>query len=118
MQKHTITSVDEYINQFPEATQKKLIQLRSIITSTCPQAQEKLSWGAPTYYLNGYLLQFAAYQHHIGFYTSPEVLNAFKEALSTYNTNEKNTMQIPLDQELPKTLIKDMILAQVKQNNN
>lgn len=118
MQKHTITSVDEYINQFPKATQEKLKQMRSIVTSTCPQAQEKLSWGAPTYYLNGYLLQYAAYQHHIGFYTSPEVLNTFKEALSTYKTNEKNTMQIPLNQELPEALIKDMVLAQVKQNNN
>lgn len=111
-----IGTVEQYVKQFPEATQNKLNRFRSMILACCPDVEEKISWGAPTYYYRGYLLQIAAYQKHIGFYTSPEVIALFRDALSTYKTNHKNTMQIPIDQELPEALIKDMILAQVNIN--
>ena len=65
----TIT-VDEYINSFYQQIQINLIKLRKIIKETAPEAQEKISWGVPTYFQDGFLVQFAAYKKHIGFYTS------------------------------------------------
>ena len=109
-------TVNEYIESFSKEVQTKLIALRKVIKETAPQAQEKISWGVPTYNLNGFLVQFAAYAKHIGFYTSPATLAHFKDELSVYKTNKKNTVQFMLDQELPLELIKQMILFKVDEN--
>ena len=69
--KSTIKDVTAYIQQFDKDKQAILNTLRSLIFQTVPQAEEKLSWSVPTYYLNGYLIQFAAYERHLGFYSSP-----------------------------------------------
>lgn len=58
----TIT-VDEYINSFYQQIQINLIKLRKIIKETAPEAQEKISWGVPTYFQDGFLVQFAAYKN-------------------------------------------------------
>ena len=51
----TIT-VDEYINSFYQQIQINLIKLRKIIKETAPEAQEKISWGVPTYFQDGFLV--------------------------------------------------------------
>ena len=102
----TIT-VDEYINSFYQQIQINLIKLRKIIKETAPEAQEKISWGVPTYFQDGFLVQFAAYKKHIGFYTSE---------LANYKTNNKNTVQFMFEQELPVELIKKMVLFKIEEN--
>lgn len=112
-----VKNVDEYIQNFDGEVQEKLIQLRKIIRKTIPEAIEKISWGVPTYYLDGYLLQFAGYKKYIGFYTSPKTIAYFKEDLVKYKTNSKNTTQFLLDEELPEDLIVRMILFLIKEKN-
>lgn len=111
----TIT-VDEYINSFYQQIQINLIKLRKIIKETAPEAQEKISWGVPTYFQDGFLVQFAAYKKHIGFYTSPQTIEAFKAELANYKTNNKNTVQFMFEQELPVELIKKMVLFKIEEN--
>ena len=43
-------TVDEYIASYPNDIQAQLNELRTIIKNTSPEIEEKLSWGAPTYY--------------------------------------------------------------------
>lgn len=50
-------TVEEYINDFSGETKKQLILLRDIIKQTALQAEEKISWGVPTYNQNGFLVQ-------------------------------------------------------------
>lgn len=111
----TIT-VDEYINSFYQQIQINLIKLRKIIKETAPEAQEKISWGVPTYFQDGFLVQFAAYKKYIGFYTSPQTIEAFKTELANYKTNNKNTVQFMFEQELPVELIKKMVLFKIEEN--
>lgn len=111
-----IKTVDEYNEEFSEEVKKKLNCLRKIIKQCAPEAYEKISWGVPTYNLNGFLVQYAAYKKHIGFYTSPATLKYFKEDLKDYKTNLKNTVQFPIDKDLPVELIKEMVLFKVKEN--
>ena len=99
----TIT-VDEYINSFYQQIQINLIKLK------------KISWGVPTYFQDGFLVQFAAYKKHIGFYTSPQTIEAFKTELANYKTNNKNTVQFMFEQELPVELIKKMVLFKIEEN--
>jgi uncharacterized protein YdhG (YjbR/CyaY superfamily) len=63
-------SIDEYIKSFPANVQARLKELRSLIGRVAPEAEEKISYQMPTFYLNGNLVHFAAYAKHIGFYPS------------------------------------------------
>lgn len=107
MNKHT--DIEAYIQGFPSTTQDKLQQLRKLIKEVDPEVEEKLAWGVPTFYDHGYLLQIAAYQKHIGFYTNPETLQHFEKRLAAYKTNQKNTTHLPIDVDIDETLIKDMV---------
>ena len=47
-----VKNVDEYIALSPKEVQDKLIELREIIKSAAPKAQERISYGMPYYYYN------------------------------------------------------------------
>ena len=64
----TVTTIDEYIAQFPEDVQEKLQKVRATIRAAAPGAQEKISYQMPTFYLRGNLVHFAAFKQHIGFF--------------------------------------------------
>lgn len=109
-------TVDDYNEEFSDEVKNKLNCLRRIIKQNAPKAQEKISWGVPTYFQDGFLVQFAAYKKHIGFYTSPQTIEAFKTELANYKTNNKNTVQFMFEQELPVELIKKMVLFKIEEN--
>jgi len=99
------STIDEYIETFPMEMQKKLQEIRKTIHESAPEATEAISYQMPTFILNGNLVHFAAYEHHIGFYPIPTGMEAFKEELSHYKTG-KGSVQFPLDQPLPLDLIR------------
>lgn len=118
MAKCPFESVEEYLNSFEGETLEKLGRIRQLILETAPNAEEKLSWGMPAYYQKGFLVQFAGFKKHIGFYTNPTTIQHFKEDLKDFKTNEKNTMQLPLNRPLPEDLLKKMILFRLAENLN
>ena len=72
--------IDAYIQSFPPDIQKILEQLRRIIHENVPGAEEAISYGMPPFKLNGNLVHFAAFEHHIGFYPTPsEIEDSEKE---------------------------------------
>ncbi len=107
--------IDEYIKKFPEEVQGKLEKLRQVIVENAPDAVEKISYGMPTFYLNGNLVHFAAYSGHIGFYPAPSGIEAFIDELSVYKTS-KGAIQFPINEELPLDLIKKIVLFRVGEN--
>lgn len=107
--------IDEYIKKFPEDIQGKLEKLRQVIGENAPDAVEKISYGMPTFYLNGNLVHFAAYSGHIGFYPAPSGIEAFKDELSLYKTS-KGAIQFPINEELPLELIKKIVQFRVGEN--
>jgi uncharacterized protein YdhG (YjbR/CyaY superfamily) len=100
--------VDKYIKAFPESTQTVLIQLRELIISLLPDAQEVMGYGIPTYKQSQNLVHFAGYKTHIGFYPTPPVIQAFVKEIKPYKTS-KGAVQFPLDKPLPLDLIRAMI---------
>ena len=109
------STVDEYIASFPEGAQAKLRELRAVIRAAAPEAEEKISYQMPTFYLKGNLVYFAAWKKHIGFYAIPSANEAFKDELSAY-TVLKGAVQFPLDQPLPVDLITRMVRFRVAEN--
>jgi len=115
--KHEYKTIDEYIHSFPENIQKMLEELRETIKEQAPQAQEKISYQMPTFFLNGNLVHFAAYSKHIGFYPTPSGIDAFKSELSKYK-NAKGSVQFPIEEPLPIELIKKIVKFRVDESIN
>lgn len=109
--------IDEYIDKFPEEVQKKLRELRKVIKENAPDAEEKISYGMPTFYLKGNLVHFAAYSGHIGFYPAPSGIDAFKEELIGYRTS-KGAIQFPITEDIPLGLIGKIVQFRVEENLN
>lgn len=113
--KTAFATIDEYIAQFPADVGEKLQKLRAVIKEAAPEATEKISYQMPTFYLNGNLVHFAAYAHHIGFYPVPSGIEAFKEELSAYK-GAKGSVQFPLDKPLPYELISRIVKFRAEEN--
>ena len=51
-----INTVDEYINNYDGIVKDRLMEIRNIIKSNSKDLKEIISWGMPTYKLNGNLI--------------------------------------------------------------
>lgn len=109
------TSVDDYIQMFPENIRNRLQKIRTLIRKAAPGAEEKISYGMPAVNLNGILVYFAAHSKHTGFYPLPSAIESFREELSEYVTT-KGTIHFPHDKPLPVKLISQIIKFRVEEN--
>lgn len=108
-----MNDVDKYIQSFPKGIQERLTAIRNIILELAPEANERICMRMPTYDLYGkWLVHFAAFKNHIGFYPQPEGITAFKEKLSEYKTS-KGAVQFPLNKPLPLDLIREIVKFRV-----
>ena len=107
-------TIDDYILSFPKATQIILKKIRKAIKEEAPEATEAISYGMPTFKLNGNLVHFAAYKHHIGFYPTPSGVEAFKKDLEKFKTS-KGAIQFPIDKPMPLDLFKKIVKYRVKE---
>lgn len=106
--------VEVYISNFPNRTQSILNKIRELIISENKEIKESISYGMPAYKLyNKPVMYFAAYEHHIGIYATPNAHEAFKKELSGYKQG-KGSVQFPLDQEIPYSLIEKMLKYNLK----
>lgn len=108
-------TIDEHIHTFAPETQAILEKVRQTIKSVAPQATEAISYGIPTFRLNGNLVHFAGYAHHVGFYPGSEAIEVFREEIKGYKTS-KGTIQFPFDKPIPYDLIKKITEFRVKQS--
>ena len=107
--KAVFRSIDEYIAAFPEGAQKILEELRATIKAAAPEAGEKISYGIPTFTLDGkYLIYFAGWKNHISIYPIPTGSAAFNKEVSKY-IDGKGTLKFPIDKPLPLKLITKIV---------
>src|SRR5918992_3794034 len=117
MRKNKFQTIDEYIKTFPEDFQIILEKIRQTIRKAAPEAVETMSYGIPTFKLNGrHLVYFAAWKNHIGFYPTPSAVKAFKKELSAYKQG-KGSIQFALDKQIPYDLVKKIVIFRVKEEN-
>lgn len=108
-------NIDDYIVTFPENVREILEKMRKVIKDAAPEAQEAISYGMPTFKLNGNLVHFAAYKKHIGFYPTSSGIAAFKDEISQYKY-AKGSVQFPLDKSIPYDLVRKIVVFRVKEN--
>jgi uncharacterized protein YdhG (YjbR/CyaY superfamily) len=109
--------IDEYLERHSSEDQRLLRQMRAMIHKAAPEATEKISYGIPTFYLNGNLVHFAAFANHIGFYPTSSGIAAFKKQLGPFRSS-KGAVQFPKDKRLPITLVTKIVKFRVKENLN
>lgn len=107
--------VDEYIGAAPPKQQPRLKALRKLIRSIAPQALERISYGMPFYDYNGRLVYFAAANNYIGLYIPLPIIDDHKKDLTGYTTT-KSAIHLPMDEPLPVSLIKKLVMARMKYN--
>ena len=108
-------TIDAYIAGFPPEIQAILQQIRAVIRTAAPEAQETISYQMPTFVLHGNLVHFAAFTHHIGFYPTPSGMEEFEAALSPYKGG-KGSARFPLNQPIPYDLIDAIVRYRVAEN--
>ena len=92
-----------------------LERIRATVRKAAPEAKETISYAIPCFKLNGALVYFAAFKHHVGFYPPVKGDAGLEKAVSKY-AGEKGNLRFPLDQPIPYALIARIVRLRVKQN--
>ena len=109
------TTIDAYIAAFPQDIQAMLQQIRQVIHETLPNLGETISYGMPTFTLDGkYLVYIAAHKKHIGLYPAPTGVEDFHEAVALYGGG-KGTLKFPLNKPMPFDLIRSIVRFRAKE---
>jgi uncharacterized protein YdhG (YjbR/CyaY superfamily) len=109
-------TIDAYIATFPPDVQPILQQIRQVIHETLPALGETISYGMPTFTLNGkYLVYIAAHKKHIGLYPAPTGIEEFQEAVARYGGG-KGTLKFPFDQPIPFDLIRNIVQFRAREH--
>jgi len=111
--------VDEYINASPQEVRPKLEDIREAIQSASPGSSETVSYfQMPGYYYEGYdyngmFAWFSYKKPFVRLHVRPPVLDDHSEEIGAY-TSTKAIVSFPVDQPIPKALVKKLVKASVK----
>ena len=110
-------NVDFYIANSGSNAQPILKEIREIIKSTVPEAEEGISYGFPFYKYHGTLAHFAEYKNHVALGFGSDLQSKDREILEKngYTIGQKR-IQIKFDQKVPTAEIKQILKAQAKMN--
>jgi len=112
-QKLTVT---QYLAAVPLPMRNVLAQLRTTIRVAAPTAEETISYGIPTYKLNGPLVHWAAFKNHASLIgVDKGLLNAFAAELAPFKT-AGSTIRFTAESPLPAALVKKIVKYRVEQN--
>ena len=89
----TSPEVDAYIAKSAPFAKPILKKLRRFFHEACPEIEEKIKWGVPSFEHKGMVGGFAAFKQHVDFGFWKGALRENKKALATFesfSTNNRN----------------------------
>lgn len=109
-------TVDEYLYALPADVKSTLEKVRQAIKEAAPKAEEVISYQIPGYKYKGPLVYFAAFKNHCSFFgASRSLLENFKKELQPYKI-AGTTIHFTPDKPLPSSLVKKLVKARIKDN--
>jgi uncharacterized protein YdhG (YjbR/CyaY superfamily) len=111
--KTTAKDIDEYLAGLPDDKRVALTKLRQTIRAAAPRAEECISYGVPTFRLDGRMIvAFGAAANHCAFYPGAFPVEAHKGELKDYDTS-KGTVRFQAARPLPVALVRKMVKARI-----
>ncbi|HVO40318.1 MAG TPA: DUF1801 domain-containing protein [Spirochaetia bacterium] len=115
MKKAIAKTVDDYLAPLPSDVRAALEKLRKTVKAMVPDAEEVISYGMPGFRYRGRaLVWFAGFRDHCSFFPGG-VLAELKQDLAGFRT-AKGTIHFTPDKPLPAALIKKLVKARLKVN--
>jgi len=109
------TDVDHWLSRLAPLPRAALENLRAQIHAAAPGAEEKISYGQPTFVLHGHLVAFGAFKKHLSFFPmNSSIIAKFPEA-ARFATSS-GTLQFQPEKPLPASLVKKIVKARIVQN--
>jgi uncharacterized protein YdhG (YjbR/CyaY superfamily) len=108
--------VDDYIAACAPDVQPILQKIRLTIKAAAPDAEETISYQIPAFKLNGILVYFAAFKHHIGLYPPVRGDDDLMRDVKAY-AGPKGNLQFPFEKPVPYALIGRIVKARVLKTN-
>jgi len=107
--------IDSYIAAQPAEIHGDLKAIRDLIRKLAPGAIEKIGYGIAEFNVNGPLVYFAAFKHHIGFYPTSSGIANFQKELVPYKSS-RGAVQFPIGKPIPFAVIEKIVRFRLKEN--
>jgi uncharacterized protein YdhG (YjbR/CyaY superfamily) len=120
MPEQAAESVEEYIASFPPEVATRLEELRALVRGALPGAEESISYGMPTYSYDGrHLTFFAGWKAHLALYAVYSFAGddpALEAEIAPFRSG-KDTLKLPVKNELPSGLITRVVAGLLAKRN-
>ena len=104
--------VRKYVSKLPPATRKRFKELADTIHKAARDGTDVISYGVPAIRVDGRILVwYAGWTNHIAMYPVSASDRAF--ATSKGFKTAKGTVQFPLDDPLPVSLVKRLVKSRI-----
>jgi uncharacterized protein YdhG (YjbR/CyaY superfamily) len=102
-------TIDEYLAGVPDDKRGALERLREQIRTAAPEVTEAISYGLPTFKLDGrWFVAFGATKAHCSFYVGGRPIEVYAGELTSYRL-WKGTINFKPDQPLPAELVTKLV---------
>lgn len=107
--------IDDYMSGLDELAASHIRVVIDTIRAAAPMASETISYGMPTFKINGKnAVHCAAHARHTGLYPGPDAIVTFGPELVTYK-HSKGAVQFPYSDAVPIELIRRIVELRVAQ---
>jgi uncharacterized protein YdhG (YjbR/CyaY superfamily) len=111
-----LTPIDDYITRQPEKYRAALEELRSIVKSLVPDAEELFSYQVGCFKHHQMLVGIGVTKEFCSLYTmSPPLVKQMKEELKGMKVSGA-TIHFPPNEALPAELIRKIVIARIREN--
>lgn len=112
----TPKDVETYLRRVPTEARASLEKLRQTIKSVVPEAVEVISYGIPTFKLDGRMLvSYAAFAEHCSFFPGAGPVDEHADELQSFQTS-KGTVRFTLTRPLSASLVKKLVKTRIRLN--
>ncbi|MEQ8409559.1 MAG: DUF1801 domain-containing protein [Gammaproteobacteria bacterium] len=107
-------TISEYISAAPSKAKPHLSELYAILKEVAPDAMETIKWSSPFFVEPRFLFSFSAHKAHLGFASSNDALDPYRDDLKEFEITNMGILKIPYSKNLPRSLIKKIAKRRLK----